>query len=155
MAKIQAPKRSEAQWQKLYNAYLRQQSKFSEELNGNVYSTLSLAEFKGNYNSLWMGGIRQNITRTLVQRSARVSYRKARIFTNIIKNMTKEIESKQFATPEELAVLEAFQTFGGKIKDIRREPILAHAIQQYWKMINAQRQKKDQQGYEEWIDGSP
>lgn len=158
MAKIEAPKRSEAQWQKLYNAYLRQQSKLSEELSGNVYSTLSMAEFKGNYNSLWMGGVRQNITRTLVQRSARVSYRKARIFTNMIKNIKKEIEENKTPTPQELAILQTFNAYGGKIKDIRRNPILADAIDEYYQLTKARREQMGEEfdsGYEEWIDGSP
>lgn len=148
MAKIQAPKRSEAQWQKLYNAYLRQQSKFSEELSGNTYSTLSLAEFKGNYNSLWMGGVRQNITRKLVQRSARVSYKQSRVFATAIQNMKNEIINNQNATPAEIAILNEFNLLGGKIKDIRRNPEIIEVMSQYMKL-------KEATSFSEWIPTSP
>lgn len=109
--------KSDKQWQRLYNAYIKNYNKLSERLNGNVYDAMSFVEYKDTYANLYLGGIRQNITRTIVAKEAIVSTKQARVASYVLFNMAIAAQGKLHngdeVTLAETYIMEYFKQFKG------------------------------------------
>lgn len=86
--------KSEKNWDRLYDAYLRQHERSSMNLRGNIEDTLTKVEYKSLYKNMLNSGITQNITRTIVQKEARVSGRQALRRLEVARRIMKEVEMK-------------------------------------------------------------
>lgn len=130
--------KSDTEWNRLYNAYLRQHSKKEMELAGNIDQTLTKVEFKGLYTSAANEGVRTNITRRIVQSEAKVSYKQARVRYNMYKEFMATIERKIDMGEDipfyEYAAYRELLKSTISIKSIRQEPNIEDIFNTY---INA------------------
>jgi hypothetical protein len=154
--KLTPEHKSESEWNRLYNAYLRQHSKKEMELAGNIDQTLTKVEFKGLYTSAVNEGIKTNITRKIVQSEAKVSYKQARVRMMVARNMLQQIQYAQHIgavlSDEELAMLEEFGGTGGiNVKKFRTNPHVMDKIDKYLEWLNRYNEGEDY-SYAEFID---
>lgn len=160
MAKVTTKHKSEAEWNRLYDAYLRQHSKKEMELAGNIDQTLTKVEFKGLYTSAINEGVRTNITRRIVQSEAKVSYRQARVRMEVARNMLEQVQYAQHLgiplSDEEIAILNEFGGKGGiTIRKFRTIPNIMSKIDAYLDFLNTRGQaagEGEDYSYAEFID---
>lgn len=122
--------KTDKQWHRLYNAYIKNYNKLSEKLDGSVYDSMSFVEYKDTYANLYVGGIRQNITRTIVAKEAIVSTAQARVAADVLFNMaieaTKQEHETGYITDAQQAIISLFKQYAGsrtKMKNaIRKQP---------------------------------
>lgn len=135
MAKVTTKHKSEAEWNRLYDAYLRQHSKKEMELAGNIDQTLTKVEFKGLYTSAVNEGVRTNITRRIVQSEAKVSYKQARVRYALYKEFMSTIEKKidigEDVPYYEFAAYKELLKNPISIKTIRQNPNLTDIFDNY------------------------
>lgn len=143
--------KSDKEWNKLYSAYLRQHEKLSEQLNGNVHQVLSKVEYREQYKGLMLGGIEQNITRTIVSREAVVSTKQARYRVKVARAMLENIKESQEMgiqlTQNEIELLEKSKKYGLSVSSFRKEYDLSQSIQEI--------ARDEEASYSEWVPGSP
>lgn len=148
--------KSDSEWNRLYNAYLRQHSKKEMDLAGNIDQTLTKVEFKGLYTSAANEGIKTNITRKIVQSEAKVSYKQAKVRMMVARNMIEQIQYAQHLgavlSDEELAMLDEFGGKGGiTIKKFRTNPNIMNKIDSYLEWLNRYNEGENY-SYAEFID---
>lgn len=155
MAKIIKSK-SEKNWDRLYDAYLRQHERSSMNLRGNIEDTLTKVEYKSLYQNMLNSGITQNITRTIVQKEALVSGRQARVRMEVAKNMLKSIEQKidmgESVSSNEFELYKSLLRQKLTVRDFRTNPELSSILNEYISDINKSRNAQDKVSYAEFID---
>lgn len=155
--KLTIQHKSEAQWKRLYDSYLRQYSKLSESLNGLVNRALTIVEYKGIYTNALNQGIKTNITRKLVQQVAEVSYDAARVRVGVYKKFMETIEKKIDSGEEVPAYeFEAYTKLLRKditLKNIRRDVDFIDIFRDYLDEVNLRRnvEKEGYISYREFI----
>lgn len=151
-----AKKKSEKNWDRLYNAYLRQHERSSMNLRGNIEDTLTKVEYKSLYQNMLNSGITQNITRTIVQKEALVSGRQARVRMEVAKNMLKSIEQKidmgESVSSNEFELYKSLLRQKLTMRDFRTNPELSSILNEYISDINKSRNAQDKVSYAEFID---
>ena len=151
-----AIKKSEKNWDRLYDAYLRQHERSSMNLRGNIEDTLTKVEYKSLYQNMLNSGITQNITRTIVQKEALVSGRQARVRMEVAKNMLKSIEQKidmgESVSSNEFELYKSLLRQKLTMRDFRTNPELSSILNEYISDINKSRNAQDKVSYAEFID---
>ena len=127
--------KSEKNWDRLYDAYLRQHERSAMNLRGNIEDTLTKVEYKSLYQNMVNSGITQNITRTIVQKEAKVSGRQARVRMKVAKNMLRKVEqkidAKESITAGEFEVYKLLLKEKLTLKDFRTNPKLSSILSEY------------------------
>lgn len=122
ISEIKASK-TDKQWERLYNSYIKNYNKLSERLEGNVHDAMSFVEYKDVYANLYIGGVRQNITRTIVSKEAIVSSRQANIGAVVLKEMAIRALIEQEETGEitlaQSVVIDIAKLFKGSLTKIK------------------------------------
>lgn len=148
--------KSEKNWDRLYDAYLRQHERSSMNLRGNIEDTLTKVEYKSLYQNMLNSGITQNITRTIVQKEALVSGRQARVRMEVAKNMIKSIEEKidmgESVSSNEFELYKSLLRQKLTMRDFRTNPELSSILNEYISDINKSRNAQDKVSYAEFID---
>ena len=148
--------KSEKNWDRLYDAYLRQHERSSINLRGNIEDTLTKVEYKSLYQNMLNSGITQNITRTIVQKEALVSGRQARVRMEVAKNMLKSIEEKidmgESVSSNEFELYKSLLRQKLTMRDFRTNPELSSILNEYISDINKSRNAQDKVSYAEFID---
>lgn len=148
--------KSEKNWDRLYDAYLRQHERSSMNLRGNIEDTLTKVEYKSLYQNMLNSGITQNITRTIVQKEALVSGRQARVRMEVAKNMLKSIEQKidmgESVSSNEFELYKSLLRQKLTMRDFRTNPELSSILNEYISDINKSRNAQDKVSYAEFID---
>lgn len=148
--------KSEKNWDRLYDAYLRQHERSAMNLRGNIEDTLTKVEYKSLYQNMLNSGITQNITRTIVQKEALVSGRQARVRMEVAKNMLKSIEQKidmgESVSSNEFELYKSLLRQKLTMRDFRTNPELSSILNEYISDINKSRNAQDKVSYAEFID---
>lgn len=148
--------KSEKNWDRLYDAYLRQHERSSMNLRGNIEDTLTKVEYKSLYQNMLNSGITQNITRTIVQKEAIVSGKQARVRMEVAKNMIKSVEQK-IDSGEQIPYYE-YEMYRNLLKsnftmkDFRTNPEISNILNEYISEYNRSREVQDRISYAEFID---
>ena len=152
--------KSEKNWDRLYDAYLRQHERSAMNLRGNIEDTLTKVEYKSLYQNMVSSGITQNITRTIVQKEAKVSGRQARVRMEVAKNMLKKVKEKiNMQEPLTVSEFEVYKMLLNEkltLKEFRTNPELSLILNEYISEVNRMRELAGEDdskiSYAEFID---
>lgn len=132
--------KSEKNWDRLYDAYLRQHERSSMNLRGNIEDTLTKVEYKSLYQNMVSSGITQNITRTIVQKEAKVSGRQAlrryEVARKIMREVEMKIDSGEFIPNYEYQVYRELLKSRLSVKSFRTDENLTNLLSDYVKAYN-------------------